>query len=369
MTDNNLRCTLLTSSSGKALRPLIQEVAQTTGVDSFELYLLRTVDILGCDNPAPGKGKLLPPRKNGFEERSTRELFNESRNIPHLLNWFVDELTDDKKRMSPRIPAFATFIPEIASPVKKEADEAVDALANLLRFCIQLKRRILNQPETPIGPKDPVIVEFVCGSVVSFSGRTNDNDSVMHRPREKVIKSVAGAVERVVKSVQKDYPNDAWALGAEFEPGLSFTLNSARAVKTFLREVDQLYADESNNIQLKERVGLNFDVGHFMIENIDPDIIDSIDHEIGGTYGDRFVNAHISDHPSAHIKDQAPGRWNSVFRNPKEFDAMIEVYRKAVAKRKPGGLPISRSVSLELEGCGNHAWINQGLGALRHLLS
>jgi sugar phosphate isomerase/epimerase len=108
-------------------------------------------------------------------------------------------------------------------------------------------------------------------------------------------------------------------------------------------------------------VGLNFDLGHFMIADISA--------ETAARYGDRFVNAHISDHPSTHIKDQVPGRWNSVFRNPEKFEAMVGVYHEAVQLRKRGGLPISGSVSLELEGCGNHAWINQGLGTLRHLLS
>lgn len=356
-----LRPCILTSSSHRELTDIIPELVKCSQVHCIDLYWLRTADIRKCER-VRGSG-LVPQLPNGnFESRSTLTLLANENNRAELVRWFDIEWNEIIKNVEGpdvlEVSAFASYIPEIASPDALLRERAKTALANLIKMSIEIKRSTCGVGV--LVPSSAAVIEFVCGSILRPQSPSESGSikAIAVASRHEVIRNVVDVLQDVARSVITEFPSDSWCMAAEFEPGGSYVMNSLDAMKCFLEEVDRRTVCGK---PLAEYVALNCDIAHLMLAGVGAHQLTCI--------CDRFAHAHISDHPNGHIKDQVPGTWHNVFRRPSEFDAYLEMYRSGVAERRGRSAPVSQVISLELEGCGRDEWLSQGLGAIRHLLN
>lgn len=169
-----LEAAVLTSSSMYSLDDLVSEVIQVTGVACFDLLLLRDSDVIELDR----QGILRPesPADTTVDKRAHTRLMAESP-WERIADWIIAKF-EPFRATTPglRVPALATYYPEIASLSSERRDLAVDALTNTIRIALKLKDAgLMTEP----------IVEIVCGQLLDTCECGACKDQVFIAPKEE----------------------------------------------------------------------------------------------------------------------------------------------------------------------------------------
>lgn len=116
----------------------------------------------------------------------------------------------------------------------------------------------------------------------------------------------------------------------------------------------------NSNPALAAHVGLNVDIAHMKIARVQArDLM---------PYLPSIVHAHIADHPGVHTRDQQVGKYTPVQQVSKGgYRPYIDLLSER-CRQSANGLPFSRAIALELEGCNRIEWIYDSLSAMTHLI-
>ena len=248
-----------------------------------------------------------------------------------------------------RIPAIATFFPEISSlSDEKQRERAGEALVGAVRLASVLKAKV---------------VEFVLGRTVERCRKKLDRKlevpeglqcEFVHTstPQSRIKKAVEILAETVCPEARK------WGvkLAAEIEPGFSCVLNSPSNVEHFLSEV--------GNAHIEDVVGLNLDIGHLLILSHSPK--DCILPTTAAGWVKHIYHAHASDNIGHHFRDLVPGTLHSLDSREEErsFRKWIEVCAECADQNRA----FSGYIAVELEGCNRIQWIQRSVLRLSYLI-
>lgn len=253
-----------------------------------------------------------------------------------------------------RIPALATFFPEIISFNDEYAQQAADAIFNAARLAAKLQA---------------TVVEIVLGRAVE---RCHERPLNVNTPRircdyvykstheERLDRAVDVLVE-VAKRMKSSEEVKGIKLAAEIEPGYSFVLNNRRRVDYFLGKlVEKGVADV---------VGLNLDFGHILIlshtdnedERIRPRDVEGLIPQI--------FHAHVSDNVGFHFRDLVPGTFHHLGTkdegmHERTFREWIEVCVRCSLDNPS----FTRHLAVELEACSRIQWVQRSLLRLGYII-
>jgi hypothetical protein len=327
---------VMTSSSLRDLRDLIHEVTLIGGVEQFDLMLIRDVDLIQAkiyDECTPLKRMASIVRDDGFMKK--------------IAEWFELQTKD----LHLKIPALATYFPDVSSVHECRRQEAVDAIVNCIRFAFELR-----QVSVPI-------VEIVCGTIIEPAEWNNGQPSarVNEYHLDHKMDQLFTSLHDVVTRVADEHGNDRqWALALEMEPGETYLLNGLEAMQAVAERLDgtrplpkEVPKDALRSLQL--HVGYNIDIAHMRIAGVEADQLSE--------FRDRIVHAHIADHPGMHTHDQPLGSWTNVVR----YDGGYVPYLGLLMERLDNStdLPFSGAVAIELEGRNDIMAIQHSITALR----
>jgi sugar phosphate isomerase/epimerase len=349
---------VLTSSSAREFVPLVCELAVVSGVDVVDVYLLRDVDLEDIERTRRGQ------IRSGIGASSI-DVMCEEQNVVVIADWLHTQMKECENYIGRndrpiRISALATYFPDISSLTNRRQvgsrQRAINALAHSVCIALELHERgVMEQP----------IVEAVCGNVVDLctcsrcnqdraAGDTTGTVAVMTARSDKW-RILSESLLGVIELVEKIRGRAKWAIGLELEPGETYVVNDGESI----RELFDKYIDRDE--RLGSHVGLNMDVAHMKIANVETSILRQ--------YRERIVHSHICDHPGMHTRDQQVGEWSHIDR----YNSPDYQYLKILAERADGadessGLPFSKAVAIELEGCNRIRWIHNSVIAVRHML-
>lgn len=360
---SRLHPSVITSSSTRSLHPLTQELMAIDRLEYLDLYVLRDQDVrdmaLSKDfRLQDDKGSILP--LHTASEQTSAALMAVTSNASSAAEWFFSQLTQLPR--SPLIPAFATYLPQIAN-TKNELlrDQAVNALANIVRMGIQLQERLASHrgKQGQNGEVKDVIVEIVCGSRLDpYVADETDPPQVVEISLDTKIETILKGLGRVVTIVddwqQKTYgdaPPCRYAIGVELEPGSTYVLKDWATLNRFVEILKQ----QPSNLQ--KHVGLNLDIAHMIMSDVHSSHL--------GAFGDLVVHAHIADHPGMHTRDQRISGFMPVDRfEAEEYAFLVALAEIWGGRSKQEGLPYSGCVAVELEGCGRIGWVHSSVHSL-----
>jgi sugar phosphate isomerase/epimerase len=188
-----------------------------------------------------------------------------------------------ESKLKAPIVALATFVPEVAVPLRQEA--AVNALAALIRLALEIGKL---SGQTPV-------IELVAGSRLSVNWNLQEVKVELteeSRQRNRVLGTIDFALQKVAR--EEALANVRMAL--ELEPGEMFLLRNRATVEAFLNDVEASKCD-----LIQKHVGFNLDVSHFRLAEVS---LDSLrDNE---RFRNRCFHAHLSGHhPFGHYGDTA----------------------------------------------------------------
>jgi sugar phosphate isomerase/epimerase len=238
-----------------------------------------------------------------------------------------------------RIPAFATFLPEITSPRRKFARLAQDALRFLMRVAWYLRET----HEHPVRT-----IEIVAGSrmsgvwpaAVSDDPITSEAAYGANRVPERVDKPVAIKLllDRLLP-LAKPAADAGVQLAVELEPGSLHIIRDWGSVRRFCA-----FLALPEYKALSPVLGLNLDVAHWGILNgITPQKV--LDEKL---VRQRIVHAHVADHARGHFGDVPLLQQHG----PDFFRRWLVAINQIAQEQRPAGTPsFSRYVSLEFESC------------------
>jgi sugar phosphate isomerase/epimerase len=344
MTKRSLALSVITSSSSRELWDLFAEVRSIVGEHvGFDLYVLRETDArrIGLSSVPTG----------GLDVVSITEIMANAKQAKQVREWMIEQC----RRADVRVPALATYFPDVTSLYKKRREVASRAILNSVLLALDLVNA---------GRSDAAIVEIVCGTVADpcecVQCQGQGKIYVAERPEKltflvEALRYVVGEVVRLQENGQAR--NAPFALGVEIEPGATYVLNDLSALNQFFSLVD---AHQDAKL-LKAHVGWNLDVAHARIVPIEAGELRA--------YVDRIVHSHIADHPRMHTRDQAVGSWSCVWREGNPFAPYISDLLLPRLNPGPDSLPFSGAIALELEGCNRLDWIYASTSAIRRLLS
>lgn len=269
------------------------------------------------------------------------------------------ELVQDRygDKISPqtlRIPALATFFPEIISFSDEYAQLAADALFNAARLAARL---------------GATVVEIVLGRAVE---RCHEGPLEVDNPRircdyvwksthkERLDRAVDVLVD-VANKMKSSEELKGIKLAAEIEPGYSFVLNNRKRVNYFVSKLKEK--------GIADVVGLNLDVGHILIlshtENEDERIRpEDVQHWIP-----QIFHAHVSDNVGFHFRDLVPGTFHHLGTkdegiHERTFREWIEVCLRCSVEN----LSFTRHLAVELEACSRIQWVQRSLLRLGYII-
>ncbi|MCA9138396.1 MAG: hypothetical protein KDB00_16610 [Planctomycetales bacterium] len=350
MKNSPFEISVLSSCSDRKLRSLLVELLTVSRISMVDIYLLRRVDL------------------DAFGHKATAlEFLKQDSNVGAAVDWLLKQFAEaegiaakngiDADRIM--VPALATFLPEIAWSDKAAAEDAITGLVNAVRIGHRLREE--HRMEFPI-------VEMVCGTTVEHRRRAllegeyvGATDHWDKRWKEAIIEYPADSKRelildrlRLVRRRLFDAGIHDWALALELEPG-SYVLDDESAVRHMFEDL----LTRSKYKILRKHVGLNFDIAHMKIAGVSDSAIED--------FRRWMIHSHVCDHPGMHTRDQVLGTWDPVDRSNAGFYGPLKSFTEAPDVAGREGLPWSRSVAIELEGCNRIMWIHDSVSALRHM--
>lgn len=247
-----------------------------------------------------------------------------------------------------RIPALATFFPDISSRTDK-AENAGKALAEAVDLA-----RLLGAG----------VVEFVLGRRVERCPYPPENrrdykcDYVYSSASEDKIKRVVEIIEKHVFEKLTDKCGRTVRLAAEIEPGFSYVLNDRHAVTEYIHLIRKK--------GMQDCVGLNMDIGHLMILGNAPRQEARISVSDVSLWKEHIFHAHISDNVGHHFRDLVPGTIHPLYEEDREteFEEWVRLCKEIAEENEH----FSRHIALELEGCSRIQWVQRSLLRLGYLI-
>jgi sugar phosphate isomerase/epimerase len=342
-----LKCSVITSSSGRELWDLFAEVRALAKPDVlFDLFILRDVDVWNIERT--GNAPLFPRAQSGspVEIGSLTSILSDDRNYERIAEWLLSQC----RQAAIHVAALATYFPDVTSLYQERREIAVRALVNTVRLALELARH---------GHADTAVVELVCGTIadpcecsdcVPF-GRVYVSDP--HDKLELLAQSLLAVISEVNRVCQPG--PGKFALAVELEPGETYVLNSPPRLDAFFRTVAQ-------DPDLDQHVGLNLDIAHMRIVPAMPgELLPHLP---------RIVHAHIADHPRMHTRDQVVGAWTGVTRRDNGYSGYVkDLLLPRLAGSANTDLPFTGTIALELEGCNRIGWLLSSLTAMQQVIA
>ncbi len=349
----------MTSSSPWSINELISKVQAELDGNAFDLFLLRSRDIVAVQDYLQNQGNTLKafgPKNTVLQGKELRDeieygrisalsVLAENDNIPHMVDWLTQEALRIPQGERPRIAAFATYFPQISNPDAGGFPDAKCphsigtlsemAIVNCVKIAVGLKEQGFVDGD--------IIVEIVCGANCARETR--------HDPNRLISECLAPRLKHIVNTLgDMSYP---WSLSCECEPGSTYLLNSRGQIDLLFAELE----DGDNEVaqRMLRHVGLNLDIAHMVISGIGREELKPLSH--------RIAHAHIADHPGdQHYRDQCLGRSSRIYSEDIE---LLRLYEEARLERMQSDLPYSGHVSIELEGNSRFNWIRGSYRWLR----
>lgn len=341
---------VITSSSLRCLAEFIPDVLEIDATACFDLFVFRDADLSALVGTNP---------------LSTSELLgNNATDLDRIVRWIKSEFSSHITQ-NIRIPALATYFPDITSINNKRRNRAINALTNTFKLAIEL-----SLTEQPL--METAIIECVCGTVLDRAecsecrsniavkpGDIRRGDLVFKSTRVKKIQLLCDSLSRAIYPVFLKYPRHTiehkFAIALELEPGPSYVLNSLRAM-----ELTRKFIARDDN--LRRFVGFNMDIAHMRIARIAARKL--------RTFRDLFIHAHIADHPGMHTRDQVVGHWTPIEQHATGYYPYLEILGERLVDAQKGreGLPFSGCIALELEGCNRIDWVHHGIARLKETI-
>ncbi len=251
--------------------------------------------------------------------------------------------------------SMATFVSELsASPLRRrEVKEARLALTFLVRLARELQQ--LDHPMAAI--------EIVAGSLVDGVWPAYENDGsntfgaslrdARHAMRAllKRLRSVANIIHET-RSFDGG-PDRPISLAVELEPGPLYLLGNLKRVTEFSALVSQ-------DPLLAPIVGLNLDVPHWFLSQIDPSTV-------APEVLFRICHVHLSDHAKGHFSDGVLLSHNG----ESTFKPWMNLLQRRIHEKPPAGFvapPFSGFISIEHEACKSSEMLATSLDRLWRLL-
>lgn len=336
-----LQPSVMTSSSIRKYDELFNEINRISGVNRFDLFLIRDIDIERMSQlNVPSRGRL-------------SEVLSDETNVRRIKNGIVQLI----EIAGINVPAVATYLPDVSSVDSTRRDQAICALANCADIAIAVALKD--------GTEDrrAAVVEMVCGT--SIEGADDGESGKVYGTSLKMsllVRSLVRALE-LVESRRRDEPRIPLAFALEFEPGETYVLNSVPRLLRMAKLID-------SNPLLRNRVGFNLDIAHMRIAGIAARDLNQL--------MPMLVHAHISDHPWIHTHDQIVGSWTNVERVTSGYQPYLRLLldrsRHHQVQLEQGRtatdvLPFTNSIAIELEGCNRIFAIHDSVKRLEHAIA
>ncbi|MGE4179972.1 MAG: hypothetical protein AB7J34_09125 [Limisphaerales bacterium] len=256
------------------------------------------------------------------------------------------------------ITGFATYLPELRSPVPEIALMASRYFQFLVRTAACLNR---------IQAVDGTFtIELVAGAVfdglwpaVSKYGPDNNGYGVNLISKEKVHRRILRNILPAVKLADRiNTPEMRVQFAFESEPGALFALHTFQDLVRFVDKLDNLPESDPRH----RLVGLNCDIPHWAFLS-DVTIERLSETPQGRAVVQRIVHAHISDHTEGHWAD------NPLYtsHDAEDFIPWIRLL-EGLDFGRPARLPkFSGWVSVELEACRDPGLVSASASSLRKL--
>jgi sugar phosphate isomerase/epimerase len=341
-----LSYSVISSSSDRFLFSFVREVNSNFPDCRFEILLLRSADI-----------QCMPSLGKNVSELTSAQILARPRVAediiaPWIKKVFSTAIKDIGALPRKPIAALATHFSEIATrpDVDQAAREiATDGIANSLTL-----GRVLYEE----GLMESVIIEVVCGSIAdkcecpSCNPKARKTGAAVISNHRKKIKLVLELISEATSAMQGF--SGPWGIALELEPGVGYVLNDGETIDFISETIDKL--------NLRGRVGLNIDIAHMKIARVSAATLNKYSHLI--------LHSHICDTPGQHTRDQPVGIWNPIERSSSQDYPFLRLLN-GIDHSDPNrhGLPFSRTVSLELEGCNRIRWILESLAAMKYQLN
>jgi len=261
--------------------------------------------------------------------------------------------TDKGEVRGVRLSGLATFAPEVIAD-NARGELARKALRGLVRLAGRLRRR-----GHPLKTVEVVSGSLAAGIFPGVWTPTGERVYVANR-----LKPAEGRKRllRALASVAKTARKARVVLSVELEPGPFAVLNGWETLLPFCRQVQR-------HRRLREVIGLNLDVAHWVLAGIGPDLAPAngqarpTDKE-RKIIRDRIAHAHISDHGRGHMADAAV----LSLKNPEDVKPWLDLLADIRAERSRGdGLPYEGSISIEMEACRALEMIKDSVRVIRQM--
>jgi sugar phosphate isomerase/epimerase len=331
---------LLTSCSRLPLKELRREFQGE--ISTVELYVFRKPDLLDLGLDPSSSRNLV----DILAEYTPDDMPNWARILKRKLG------LENNEPDALRPVTFATFLPQIASPYRK--DKAVKALKNVLALAVEMDVRC---------------VEMVCGRVSEHCpGLPREGrkvipcEAIFYQSRKKdpgnkfdIILGALAELRDFAKTLSKPV-----AVALEVEPGPLYVLKNLEHAGDMLERTSgrEWILDKGKKYHF---VGLNVDIGHMLIC-----------HEKRATAWQgiplsRVYNFHISDNAELHFADLVPGMIHSIHPEaPGSFCDWLRCFRCTC---EHGNKAIFRNnVSIELEACPAPHWTEDAIRNTKYML-
>ena len=183
-----------------------------------------------------------------------------------------------------RIHAFATFIPELL-------DKEIHRRRNARRALLFLSKlaKILRGQNHPVGT-----IEIVGGSIIEGVLPVKYKGQRCILANRKTTGAPEGSLLEELRDVARSLDADGTRLAIEIEPGPLFAFSTEAGVDGLVAQIEKL---EAGGELPQSLVGLNLDVGHWMLCHISP--LKLRETRIKG----KIFSSHISDHSKCHTGD------------------------------------------------------------------
>ena len=287
------------------------------------------------------------------------------------------------------VNSFATFLPEIQSPIDAVSELACRYLAILVRCANHLREKNNREGLFTIELVGGPIFGGICPVRYRNGPAQNRRDIrsfvlEVRNPAE-ALEQLLDSLNRVITLAGMDSMNDL-VFGIELEPGSLFAVGGPWA----LIELDRLLTSDPRYIGLSKYVGFNLDIAHwhslskinldwlkgcaflkYKAPNSDLDRWSS--QQEGLSVAKRIVHAHISHHSKGHWADRRLDSNNLGRPVMDEYRPWLDFLKRMIHPvgrfQRPFNRPaFSGRVSIELEACKTKECMMDSIRALRRAL-
>jgi sugar phosphate isomerase/epimerase len=352
---------VITSCSSRPLREVITDVVTATGTTTFDLMVIRDVDVREFETAC---GRQVPQWKSlgGRPKNPVTRFLAMCGVYDPVATWFenqfraADRQLGRSKEAKCRVTALASYMPWLSAIDNTMREWAIRALTNtVLVACrlTELKRMREAIVETTCGTRhDPCW----CPACVKFAPQRRCHVSSLSVKRRILLDSLSEVIRRVRKEDVSARNGHKFYIALEYEPGVSYLLNSEAAL-------NHVFAAVERDPLLREHVGLNVDIAHMRIDGVPAGNLDAFAH--------RILHSHVADHPELlHTRDLPPGMATpGLTRDSPYLDYFRLLARRAasVGSRGYTGLPFSGACAIELEGVERTDWMYTSVPIIRHV--